>query len=105
MDAYKRQLRGRYVDAFRGFHIDEMVGLLHKDAVQSMPPCAMWVIGSKDIGRLEHSLESWESGVQFVVAGGAVHAARLVVSDKDFVYVGVQPEQGQKTALPPPLQS
>ena len=51
MDAYKRKLRGRYVDAFRGFHIDELVGLLHKDAVQSMPPYAMWVLGSKDIGR------------------------------------------------------
>jgi RNA polymerase sigma-70 factor (ECF subfamily) len=51
MDAGQRQLLARYVDAFERFDIDELVGLLHKDAVQSMPPYAMWLSGRHDIGR------------------------------------------------------
>jgi RNA polymerase sigma-70 factor, ECF subfamily len=51
MDDSQRQLLSRYVDAFERFDIDELVGLLHKDAVQSMPPYAMWLQGPDDIGR------------------------------------------------------
>jgi RNA polymerase sigma-70 factor, ECF subfamily len=51
MDASQRELLSRYVDAFERFDVDELVGLLHKDAVQSMPPYAMWLQGSEDIGR------------------------------------------------------
>jgi RNA polymerase sigma-70 factor, ECF subfamily len=51
MDAGQRELLARYVDAFERFDIDELVGLLHKDAVQSMPPYAMWLLGAEDIGR------------------------------------------------------
>ena len=51
MDAGQRELLARYVDAFERFDVDELVGLLHKDAVQSMPPYAMWLLGSEDIGR------------------------------------------------------
>jgi RNA polymerase sigma-70 factor (ECF subfamily) len=47
----QRQLLSRYVDAFERFDIDELVGLLHTDAVQSMPPYAMWLQGAEDIGR------------------------------------------------------
>ena len=38
MDAGQRELLARYVDAFERFDVEELVGLLHKDAVQSMPP-------------------------------------------------------------------
>jgi RNA polymerase sigma-70 factor (ECF subfamily) len=51
MDAGQRELLAKYVDAFERFDIDELVGLLHRDAVQSMPPYAMWLLGADDIGR------------------------------------------------------
>ncbi len=41
----------RYVDAFERYDIDRLVELLHEDAVQSMPPFAMWIQGAADIGR------------------------------------------------------
>jgi RNA polymerase sigma-70 factor (ECF subfamily) len=41
----------RYVDAFERYDIDRLVALLRDDAVQSMPPFAMWVRGAADIGK------------------------------------------------------
>ena len=40
-----------YVDAFESYDISRLVSLLHEDAVQSMPPFAMWLEGAEDIGR------------------------------------------------------
>ena len=39
------------MDAFERYDIDRLVTLLHDDAVQSMPPFAMWLQGAADIGR------------------------------------------------------
>jgi RNA polymerase sigma-70 factor (ECF subfamily) len=41
----------RYVDAFERYDIERLVTLLQEDAVQSMPPFAMWLKGRDDIGR------------------------------------------------------
>jgi RNA polymerase sigma-70 factor (ECF subfamily) len=49
--AAQRALLARYVDAFERYDIDSLVRLLHEDAVQSMPPFAMWLRGAGDIGR------------------------------------------------------
>jgi RNA polymerase sigma-70 factor, ECF subfamily len=49
--AGQRELLARYVDAFERYDIDNLVALLHDDAVQSMPPYAMWLRGAADIGR------------------------------------------------------
>jgi RNA polymerase sigma-70 factor, ECF subfamily len=49
--ADQRDLLARYVDAFERYDIDRLVTLLHDDAVQSMPPYAMWLRGAADIGR------------------------------------------------------
>jgi len=43
------ELLARYVDAFERYDIDALVALLARDAVQSMPPFAMWLRGSADI--------------------------------------------------------
>ncbi|MGH9063050.1 MAG: sigma-70 family RNA polymerase sigma factor [Acidimicrobiales bacterium] len=51
MDAGRAELLARYVDAFERYDVARLVGLLHEDAVMSMPPFAMWVRGSADIGR------------------------------------------------------
>jgi len=51
VEADQRALLGRYVDAFESYDIDSLVKLLHEDAIQSMPPYAMWVRGAGDIGR------------------------------------------------------
>jgi len=49
--AQQRALLDRYVDAFQRYDIDSLVKLLQEDAVQSMPPFAMWLCGADDIGR------------------------------------------------------
>jgi RNA polymerase sigma-70 factor (ECF subfamily) len=44
------ELLARYVDAFQRYDITALVALLHEDAIQSMPPLAMWLSGAADIG-------------------------------------------------------
>jgi RNA polymerase sigma-70 factor (ECF subfamily) len=44
------ELLARYVDAFQRYDIAALVSLLHADAVQSMPPFAIWLRGPSDIG-------------------------------------------------------
>ncbi|MGH3410607.1 MAG: sigma-70 family RNA polymerase sigma factor [Streptosporangiaceae bacterium] len=43
------ELLARYVDAFERYDMTALVRLLHEDAVQSMPPYAMWLQGAQDI--------------------------------------------------------
>jgi RNA polymerase sigma-70 factor (ECF subfamily) len=42
-------LLARYVSAFERYDMSSLVTLLHEDAVQSMPPFAMWIRGARDI--------------------------------------------------------
>lgn len=49
LDDASTALLARYVDAFERYDIDEFVTLLHEDAIQSMPPFAMWLRGAGDI--------------------------------------------------------
>jgi RNA polymerase sigma-70 factor (ECF subfamily) len=51
MDTDTQDLLARYVDAFERYDVETLVTLLHDDAVQSMPPYAMWLVGSQEIGR------------------------------------------------------
>ena len=51
MDPEQRALLTRYVDAFERYDVATLVTLLHEDAVQSMPPFAMWLQGAENIGR------------------------------------------------------
>jgi len=66
VDPEQRELLARYVDAFERYDISTLVSLLHDDAVQSMPPYAMWMRGAADIG-------AWMLG-----AGCACRGSRLV---------------------------
>jgi RNA polymerase sigma-70 factor (ECF subfamily) len=50
LDPPDTALLHRYVDAFERYDIDALVALLHEDAVQSMPPFAMWLQGATNIG-------------------------------------------------------
>jgi len=50
LDAADAELLRRYVDAFESYDIERLVALLHEDAVQSMPPFAMWIQGAANIG-------------------------------------------------------
>jgi RNA polymerase sigma-70 factor, ECF subfamily len=43
------ELLERYLDAFQRYDMTALVGLLHADAIQSMPPYAMWLRGADDI--------------------------------------------------------
>ena len=49
------ELLERYLDAFARYDVAELVTLLHADAVMDMPPFAMWLRSSADIG-------AWFSG-------------------------------------------
>jgi RNA polymerase sigma-70 factor (ECF subfamily) len=51
VDPGQQELLSEYVDAFERYDIEKLVTLLHDDAVQSMPPYAMWLRGATDIGR------------------------------------------------------
>jgi RNA polymerase sigma-70 factor, ECF subfamily len=51
VDAEQQELLSRYVDAFERYDIDSLVTLLHEDAVQSMPPYALWLQGRDEMGR------------------------------------------------------
>jgi len=42
-------LLARYVSAFERYDMSSLVALLHEDAVQSMPPFAMWIQGARNI--------------------------------------------------------
>jgi RNA polymerase sigma-70 factor, ECF subfamily len=66
VDAGNSDLLARYVDAFERYDMDSLVRLLHEDAVQSMPPFALWLRGAADI-------------CQFMVGPGAhCRGSRLV---------------------------
>jgi RNA polymerase sigma-70 factor (ECF subfamily) len=66
LDEDSSELLERYVDAFERYDIDEFVRLLHEDAVQTMPPFAMWLQGAHDIG-------NWMLGV-----GAGCRGSRLL---------------------------
>ena len=51
LDVPDAALLERYVDAFERYDIEGLVALLHDDAVQSMPPFALWIRGAASIGR------------------------------------------------------
>jgi RNA polymerase sigma-70 factor (ECF subfamily) len=51
VDAEQQALLARYVNAFERYDVVELVTLLREDAIQSMPPYAMWIRGSEEIGR------------------------------------------------------
>jgi RNA polymerase sigma-70 factor, ECF subfamily len=50
LGAAEADLVARYVTAFERYDIPALMKLLHEDAVQSMPPYAMWLRGPEDIG-------------------------------------------------------
>ena len=51
VDADQSELLAKYVDAFQRYDMDQLVTLLHDDALMTMPPYAFWVRGAGDIIR------------------------------------------------------
>lgn len=47
----QQALLARFVDAFQRYDVEALVQLLREDAVQTMPPFAMWMQGAADIVR------------------------------------------------------
>jgi RNA polymerase sigma-70 factor (ECF subfamily) len=69
LPADQKALLARYVDAFERYDMSQLVSLLHQDAVQSMPPFAMWLQGPEEISR-------WMLG-----AGIGCRSSRLVATE------------------------
>jgi RNA polymerase sigma-70 factor, ECF subfamily len=44
-----RELLRRYVEAFEAYDVDRLTSVIREDALQSMPPFAMWLRGRSDI--------------------------------------------------------
>jgi len=51
VDADQSELLAKYVDAFQRYDMDQLVTLLHDDALMTMPPYAMWVRGAENVTR------------------------------------------------------
>jgi RNA polymerase sigma-70 factor (ECF subfamily) len=51
VDADQQALLAKYVDAFERYDMSRLVALLREDAMQSMPPYAMWIQGADEIIR------------------------------------------------------
>ena len=51
VEADQADLLARYVDAFQRYDLDQLVTLLHEDAVMAMPPYTLWLKGAPDICR------------------------------------------------------
>lgn len=45
----QQALLDRYLDAFERYDMDALAALLHEDAIQTMPPYAMWLQGRDDL--------------------------------------------------------
>lgn len=43
------ELLERYVEAFESYDVERFVKLLHEDAIQTMPPFAMWLRGAENL--------------------------------------------------------
>jgi len=69
VDDAQRALLARYVEAFERYDVASLVSLLHEDAVQSMPPYALWLRGADNIGR-------WFTGT-----GAGCRGARMVATE------------------------
>ena len=50
-DEGRRELLAEFVKAFEAYDIDRLTTLLHDDAVQAMPPFALWIRSAAEIGR------------------------------------------------------
>lgn len=68
-DGQDEELLARYVDAFERYDVTTLVALLHEDAVQSMPPFALWLRGRDEIG-------AWYLGQGIGCRGGRLVATR-----------------------------
>lgn len=51
----QEDLLARYLEAFERYDMDALAALLHEDAIQTMPPYAMWLRG-------RHDLLTWYTG-------------------------------------------
>ena len=51
VDPDQSELLARYVDAFQRYDMEQLVTLLHQDALMSMPPFALWVRGAENVCR------------------------------------------------------
>jgi len=49
VDPDQSELLAKYVEAFQRYDMEQLVTLLHDDALMTMPPFAFWVRGAQDI--------------------------------------------------------
>jgi RNA polymerase sigma-70 factor (ECF subfamily) len=51
VDADQADLLAKYVDAFQRYDMEQLVTLLHDDALMTMPPYALWIRGAENVVR------------------------------------------------------
>jgi RNA polymerase sigma-70 factor (ECF subfamily) len=84
----RREQLARYVDAFERYDVTALVAMLHDDAIQQMPPYAMWLQGAENIG-------TWFAG-----PGIGCEGSRLIATTANgcpaFAQYRVDPEGGHR---------
>ena len=83
------KLLAAYVDAFERYDIPALVNLLQSDAIQSMPPYALWLQGAEDISR-------WLLGPGIGCKGSRLLAAPSANGCPAFGQYRIDPEGGHK---------
>jgi RNA polymerase sigma-70 factor (ECF subfamily) len=88
----QQELLDRYVDAFERYDVDELVSLLHDDAMFTMPPWAHWMRGPEQVRR-------WLLGQGIGCKGSRVIATRGSGCPALGTYRHVAPERYEPWAL------
>ena len=82
VDEDQADLLDKYVDAFQRYDMDQLVTLLHEDALMVMPPYAMWIRGARNVCRwmLEPSPSLCRGSI--LVPAGQVNGVRALAQYK-----------------------
>ena len=92
--AEQQELLDRYADAFERYDMTALVSLLHEDAVMSMPPYALWLVGHRGHRRLAHrprrALPQFEDGAGHGQRHARVRAVQAVARWRGYMAWAIQ---------------
>jgi len=77
VDSDQSELLAKYVDAFQRYDMEQLVTLLHDDALMTMPPYAMWVRGAENITRWMVEPSPSQCAGSIMVPAGQVNGVRI----------------------------
>jgi RNA polymerase sigma-70 factor (ECF subfamily) len=91
VDTDQADLLAKYVDAFQRYDMDQLVTLLHDDALMTMPPFATWFRGAKNICRFMLEPTPSQCRGSILVPAGPVNGVQAFAQYKPDPGGGYQP--------------